>query len=136
MAEADLPCAPLFGLDLRAGPHFALPRTLLDRLVTNLVDNALEHGAPPVEITTARDDRHWIVSVRDHGPGIPDDRIAAAMKPFVRLDAARGGEGHCGLGLAIVARLALDRGGRCDVYNHAAGGLCVRIALPIALQSA
>ena len=133
-ADGDLADAPLFHLDLRAGAQFALPRTLLDRLVTNLVDNALEHGAPPVEIATARDDRHWVVSVRDHGPGIPDDRIAAAMKPFVRLDAARGGEGHCGLGLAIVARLAHDRGGRCDVYNHPGGGLCVRIALPIGLQ--
>ena len=121
---------PLFRLDLRAGPQFTLPRTLLDRLVTNLVDNALEHGTPPVEIVTERGDQHWLISVRDHGPGIPDDRIAAAMKPFVRLDAARGGEGHCGLGLAIVSRLALDRGGRCDVHNHPGGGLCVRIALP------
>lgn len=121
---------PLFRLDLRAGPQFTLPRTLLDRLVTNLVDNALEHGTPPVEIVTERDDQHWLISVRDHGPGIPDDRIAAAMKPFVRLDAARGGEGHCGLGLAIVSRLALDRGGRCDVHNHPSGGLSVRIALP------
>jgi two-component system osmolarity sensor histidine kinase EnvZ len=123
---------PLFRLDLHAGPQFKLPRTLLDRLVTNLVDNALEHGAPPVEIETGRDLQHWLISVRDHGPGIPDDRIAAAMKPFVRLDAARGGEGHCGLGLAIVTRLALDRGGRCDVDNHPDGGLRVRIALPFA----
>jgi len=122
--------APLFALDLRAGPAFALPRTMLDRLVTNLVDNALEHGMPPVEIATARNERHWTISVRDHGPGIPDDRIAAAMKPFVRLDAARGGDGHCGLGLAIVARLAHDRGGRCHVRNHAQGGLEVRIELP------
>jgi two-component system osmolarity sensor histidine kinase EnvZ len=122
---------PLFALDLRAGPSFTLPRTLLDRLVTNLVDNALEHGMPPVDISTACNDRHWTISVRDHGPGIPDDRIAAAMKPFVRLDAARGGEGHCGLGLAIVARLAHDRGGRCLVRNHAQGGLEVRIELPV-----
>ncbi|HYS64076.1 MAG TPA: ATP-binding protein [Paraburkholderia sp.] len=128
--------APLFTLDLRAGPSFKLPRTLLDRLVTNLVDNALEHGSPPVDIATARDERHWVISVRDHGPGIPDDRVAAAMKPFVRLDAARGGEGHCGLGLAIVARLAHDRGGRCQVGNHAQGGLEVRIELPVAPASA
>ncbi|MEX3762812.1 ATP-binding protein [Paraburkholderia phenoliruptrix] len=121
----------LFALDLRAGPSFTLPRTLLDRLVTNLVDNALEHGAPPVDIATARNGEHWIISVRDHGAGIPDDRIAAAMKPFVRLDAARGGEGHCGLGLAIVARLAHDRGGRCHVRNHAEGGLVVCIELPV-----
>jgi two-component system osmolarity sensor histidine kinase EnvZ len=128
--------APLFTLDLRAGPSFTLPRTLLDRLVTNLVDNALEHGTPPVEIATGRDDRHWVISVRDHGPGIPDERIAAAMKPFVRLDAARGGEGHCGLGLAIVARLAHDRGGRCHVRNHVQGGLEVRIELPVAAPTA
>ncbi|MDE1180688.1 ATP-binding protein [Paraburkholderia sp.] len=134
-ADAPLPDAdepPLFTLDLRAGPQFTLPRTLLDRLVTNLVDNALEHGAPPVDITTLRDDDHWVICVRDHGGGIPPDRIAAAMKPFVRLDAARGGEGHCGLGLAIVARLAHDRGGRCDVDNHPDGGLRIRIALPVA----
>ncbi|WP_025601838.1 ATP-binding protein [Burkholderia sp. WSM2230] len=126
----------LFRLDLRAGPSFKLPRTLLDRLVTNLVENALEHGAPPVEISTARNDGCWIIGVRDHGGGIPDDRIAAAMKPFVRLDAARGGEGHCGLGLAIVARLAHDRGGRCHVRNHAEGGLEVCIELPVASASA
>lgn len=128
--------APLFTLDLRAGPSFRLPRTLLDRLVTNLVDNALEHGSAPVDIATGRDERHWVIGVRDHGSGIPDDRIAAAMKPFVRLDAARGGEGHCGLGLAIVARLAHDRGGRCQVRNHALGGLEVRIELPVAPATA
>jgi len=128
--------ARLFALDLRAGPSFTLPRTLLDRLATNLVDNALEHGAPPVDIRTARSDGHWVISVRDHGAGIPDDRIAAAMKPFVRLDAARGGEGHCGLGLAIVARLAHDRGGRCHVRNHAEGGLEVCIELPVGVVAA
>ncbi|MGH8781915.1 ATP-binding protein [Paraburkholderia sp.] len=126
---------PLFALDLRAGPGFTLPRTMLDRLITNLVENALEHGAPPVEISTSRDGRHWIVSVRDHGDGIAEDRIAAAMKPFVRLDAARGGDGHCGLGLAIVARLAQDRGGRCEVRNHPDGGLWIQLVLPVAQEA-
>jgi two-component system osmolarity sensor histidine kinase EnvZ len=134
--DADDGDTPLFTLDLRAGPRFTLQRTLLDRLVTNLVDNAFEHGAPPVEITTSRDEQHWIIDVRDHGPGIPEERIAAAMKPFVRLDAARGGEGHCGLGLAIVVRLARHRGGKCVVENHPEGGLHVRIALPVAGQEA
>lgn len=121
---------PLFRLDLRAGPQFALPRTLLDRVMTNLVDNAFEHGEPPVEISTFREDRHWIIDVRDYGPGIEEDRMAAAMKPFVRLDPARGSAGHCGLGLAIVARLARESGGRCVLANDPNGGLRVRIALP------
>ncbi len=121
---------------------------------TSSITRALEHGAPPVDIRTARSDGHWVISVRDHGAGIPDDRIAAAMKPFVRLDAARGGEGHCGLGLAIVARLAHDRGAdvatcaitprvgwkcvlscrwgwwRCRVDIDMTGGLVVAVADP------
>jgi two-component system osmolarity sensor histidine kinase EnvZ len=122
----------LFKLDLRAGAAFRLPRTLLDRLVSNLVDNALEHGVPPVEIATRREGAQWIIDVRDHGPGIPAERVAAAIKPFVRLDEARGGEGHCGLGLAIVTRLVRNQGGRCELSNHPDGGLRVRIALPVA----
>jgi len=108
----------LFKLDLRAGRGFRLPRALLDRLVSNVVDNALEHGVPPVEIATRREGAQWIVEVRDHGPGIPPERVAAALKPFVRLDEARGGEGHCGLGLAIVTRLTRNQGGRCELSNH------------------
>ncbi|AUT69726.1 two-component system, OmpR family, osmolarity sensor histidine kinase EnvZ [Paraburkholderia hospita] len=134
--DSDNGEAPLFRLDLQAGSRFTLPRTLLDRLVTNLVDNAFEHGAPPVEIATSRDELQWFIDVRDHGPGIPEDRIAAAMKPFVRLDAARGGEGHCGLGLAIVVRLAHHRGGKCTVENHPEGGLHVRVALPVSVPEA
>lgn len=121
----------LFALDLRAGPQFTLPRTMLDRLVTNLVENALEYGAPPVSITTSMEDGAWLIRVRDHGAGIAPDRIAAAMSPFVRLNPARSGEGHCGLGLAIVARLARDNGGQCIVENHPEGGLQVQIAIPV-----
>ncbi|MBB3258422.1 two-component system osmolarity sensor histidine kinase EnvZ [Paraburkholderia bannensis] len=121
----------LFRLDLRAGPAFRMPRTLLDRLISNLVDNALEHGVPPVEISTRREGTQWLIEVRDHGPGIPADRVAAAIKPFVRLDEARGGEGHCGLGLAIITRLVRNQGGQCDLSNHPEGGLRVRISLPV-----
>jgi two-component system, OmpR family, osmolarity sensor histidine kinase EnvZ len=121
----------LFLLSLNAGDTFMLPRTFIDRLMTNLVDNALEHGEPPVEIRTARAGDDWHIEVRDHGPGIPDERIADAMRPFVRLDPARSGDGHCGLGLAIVARLAREQNGRCEVANAEGGGLIVRIVIPV-----
>ncbi|MEX3965022.1 ATP-binding protein [Paraburkholderia sp. EG286B] len=123
---------PLFVLDLRAGRRFKLPQVSLDRLVTNLVDNALEYGAPPVEISTAIEGGSFQIRVRDHGAGIEPERIPAAMRPFVRLNAARGGEGHCGLGLAIVARLVRDSGGQCDVKNHPDGGLLVQLSFPVA----
>jgi two-component system, OmpR family, osmolarity sensor histidine kinase EnvZ len=119
----------LFLLSLEAGEALRLPRTFIDRLMTNLVDNALEHGEPPVEIRTARIGDEWLIEVRDHGPGIPAERIEDAMRPFVRLDPARSGDGHCGLGLAIVARLAREQRGRCEVGNAADGGLIVRIVI-------
>jgi two-component system, OmpR family, osmolarity sensor histidine kinase EnvZ len=111
-----------------------LPRTFIDRLMTNLVDNALEHGEPPVEIRTARRGDEWLIEVRDHGPGIPAERIEDAMRPFVRLDPARSGDGHCGLGLAIVARLAREQNGRCEIGNADGGGLIVRIVLPVSIS--
>jgi len=121
----------LFVHRLQAGPEFTLPRTLIDRLATNLVDNAFEHGEPPVEICTAREGDCWIFEVRDHGPGISPERVAEAMQPFARLDPARSGDGHCGLGLAIVERLARKRHGHCEISNWGGGGLSVRIVLPV-----
>jgi two-component system osmolarity sensor histidine kinase EnvZ len=76
--DADMQDGPLFDLQLAAGPDFVLPRTLLDRMVTNLVDNALEYGRPPILIatwrgcTTAR-------SPRQCGPSCGWTRRAAAM---------------------------------------------------------
>jgi two-component system osmolarity sensor histidine kinase EnvZ len=122
--------APLFCLDLAAGDAFRVSRTSLDRLVTNLVDNALEHGAPPVDISTARQAGEWVITVRDYGEGIAPERLDDARKPFVRLDPARAGDGHCGLGLAIVGRLARELGGRCEIDNAPDGGLVVRIVIP------
>jgi two-component system, OmpR family, osmolarity sensor histidine kinase EnvZ len=129
-SDHDDDAQDLFDLSLQAGEGFTLPRTLVDRLVTNLVDNALEHGAPPVEICTARDGERWSVRVRDHGEGIADADLAAAMRPFVRLDPARGGDAHCGLGLAIVARLAQQHGGSLQLANAPDGGLIATIGLP------
>jgi two-component system osmolarity sensor histidine kinase EnvZ len=121
----------LFRLSLEAGHEFMLPRTFIDRLVTNLVDNALEHGEPPVEIRTARLRGDWLIEVRDHGPGIPAAQLDDALRPFVRLDPARSGNGHCGLGLAIVERLVRERHGRCEIGNAEGGGLVVRIIIPV-----
>jgi two-component system, OmpR family, osmolarity sensor histidine kinase EnvZ len=120
----------LFRLGLHAGDGFELPRTLLDRLIGNLVDNALDHGEPPVDITTQRSGADWIIEVRDYGEGIAADKISEALLPFVRLDSSRGGDGHCGLGLAIVNRLVQQHGGDCTIRNATDGGLVVTLRLP------
>lgn len=113
----------------------AVPATALQRALTNLLDNALAYGAPPVELTGRAGAGRVTLTVRDHGGGIPPDRRDAALQPFVRLDPSRGGHGHCGLGLAIVAQFARRHGGELQLDNAPGGGLEVRLILPQALPA-
>ncbi|CAG9214702.1 Signal transduction histidine kinase [Paraburkholderia tropica] len=114
----------------KAGADFRLPTATLDRVVANLLDNAHAYGAPPVVIETSRDAEGYTLTVSDHGKGIADQDLTQASRPFVRLDPARGGNGHSGLGLAIVERLVRRAGGEIAIGNGASGGLAVRMSFP------
>ncbi|WP_322042918.1 ATP-binding protein [Paraburkholderia sp. J67] len=114
----------------KAGPDFRLPAATLDRVVSNLLDNAHAYGAPPVVIETSRGADGFTLCVRDHGKGISDQDLTQASRPFVRLDPARGGNGHSGLGLAIVERLVRRAGGEIVIGNGESGGLAVRMTFP------
>ena len=116
----------LFICDCNAGPRFRLPRTLLERLVSNLIDNALEHGLPPIAIETWLQGTEWVLSIRDHGRGIKLHEISAATMPFVRLNNADTVDRHWGLGLALVASLVKTGGGRLILDNHPEGGVWAR----------
>lgn len=70
--------------------------------------------------------------IRDSGKGIAPRDLADATRPFVRLDPARGGNGHSGLGLAIVERLVQRTGGTCEIGNREEGGL--RVAMTFAFD--
>lgn len=88
----------------------------LGRAVTNLLNNAITYGRPPFQIQLRRlVGEYFRISVIDRGDGIPDPLISRALEPFHRLDSARGGEGHCGLGLTIVQRIAVSHGGRLEL---------------------
>jgi two-component system osmolarity sensor histidine kinase EnvZ len=121
----------LIKLALGAGPRFVLPPVELDRMLSNLIENAFSYGAPPLHISTERRARHYVLSVRDHGNGMPENDFERALRPFVRLDASRGGDARCGLGLTIVRRLARRCGGDLALSNAEGGGLCVSIAFPL-----
>ncbi|MCP3708021.1 ATP-binding protein [Paraburkholderia sp. CNPSo 3274] len=112
---------------LRAGPEFRLPAATLERVISNLLDNAHAYGAPPVVIESKRGATGFSLTVRDHGKGIADQDLTQASRPFVRLDPARGGNGHSGLGLAIVERLVRRAGGELSIGNGESGGLSVRM---------
>lgn len=104
-------------------PFVTQPHALL-RIITNLLDNALKFATDP-EIHAALSDRDELVlSVCDHGPGIPENELEAAMQPYYRVETSRNREtGGTGLGLAIAQQLALAMGGTLTLSNLAHGGL-------------
>jgi signal transduction histidine kinase len=119
--------AALFSCTFGAGAEFKLPRTLLERVMSNLVDNALEHGVPPIEIKTSRLRDEWILSIRDHGAGIKQSELSKATSTFVRLGGTDDSGRHWGLGLALVKKLVAEAEGRLILGNHSGGGLFVRM---------
>jgi len=117
-------------LYLAAGPNFTLPQIELDRMLSNLVENAFTYGAPPLHIETSRNGEHYRLTVRDHGPGMPEADMVRAVRPFVRLNPRRGADAHCGLGLSIVRRLVRRHGGSMSISNASSGGLSIQLTFP------
>ncbi len=120
-------------LDLGGVPALRLRRFAMQRLLTNLIDNAFRHGAAPVTLSTRIEDGRVLVRVLDNGPGLPEHESERMLRPFERLDGARGGARGAGLGLAIAARIATLHGGTLMLRNRPQGGLEARVELPLSL---
>ena len=122
---------------LQPGPP-ALVRikpTAVSRVASNLIDNGLAYGEPPLEITTQVRDREVVVDVADRGAGIAHADAERLKQPFTRAGEARtrvDGAAGAGLGLAIVDRIARLHGGRFDLLPRAGGGTIARVILPTA----
>lgn len=128
-------------LSLRVDPAAADCRVAIDpaalqRLLDNLIDNALRYGAPPVELSLAAvagvPPASVCLCVRDHGPGIAAGERARALEAFTQIEPARATDGSCGLGLAIVRRIVDACAGSVSLGDAAGGGLKVDIRLPCA----
>jgi signal transduction histidine kinase len=107
----------------------------LDRMLVNLIDNAVRYARTGVTVTVGAD-RDWaLVSVADDGPGIPAEAAQRVFDRFTRLDDARsrepGDHGGTGLGLAIVRATAAAHGGTAWVQDAAPGVRAV-VRLPAA----
>ena len=111
-------------------PPTPLRPRAMQRLLGNLIDNALRYGNGEVEVATGHEQATAFIEVRDRGPGIPREEAERMLQPFTRLDAARGGSGT-GLGLAIVDRVATLHGGKVSLLPREGGGLRARVELPI-----
>ncbi|ALV06073.1 sensor histidine kinase [Roseateles depolymerans] len=109
-------------LRLEAPAHLWLPRAnrlLVERLVANLVDNALKHGRPPVRVSLDRDAEGGLrLAVEDAGDGLDPHQLEALQEAFRRGDSARTQAGS-GLGLAIVRQVVTRMRGQLRFEREA-----------------
>jgi signal transduction histidine kinase len=92
-------------------------RTVFERVVSNLLTNALRHGSSPVVVTAAQSDNHFRLTVEDSGEGVPPQFIENLFERFSRSDEARARGLGSGLGLAIARSFARAHGGDL-VHEH------------------
>ncbi len=104
-------------------------RALLTQALSNLLENALRYAPEGSTITIATLDApdHAILSVSDEGPGVPEEFLARATRPFVTLDSSRQ-QKNSGLGLTLVAAVARLHNGTVTLENRHPG-LSVRLSL-------
>lgn len=111
-------------------------RELISQALANLVENAVKYGtptsdaAPQVVIAARRDGDAVLISVSDHGPGIPEADRKHAVERFVRLEASRTLPGS-GLGLSLASAVATLHGGELRLADNAPG-LRATLVLPAA----
>lgn len=112
------------GLSVRAKP------LALKRAIGNLLDNALFYG-DRAEIDVRGEPGAVAITVRDHGPGVPEEAFASLFEPYVRLAHGREqNDGGMGLGLGIARSIIEAHGGELLLENHPEGGLKATIRLP------
>ncbi len=110
--------------------------TELQRLFTNLVENAVSHAKEVMVTLTQPSGMLVQVDVSDDGPGIPTADKARVLEPFVRGEPARTvtDRSGFGLGLSIVRSLVEELGGRLELIDHEPRGLIARVTLPRAFS--
>ncbi|MDQ1485251.1 MAG: hypothetical protein QOJ62_944 [Actinomycetota bacterium] len=108
-------------------------RHLVERLVANLVDNALRHNVAHghVEVAARTDAARAVVSVTNTGPVVPPNAVDRLLQPFQRLAPDRTGHGEgVGLGLSIVQAIAAAHDAELTVRPRPTGGLTVEVSFP------
>jgi len=108
-------------------------RFLLQQLINNILDNAIDFSPENTDITISDnvEDNQWILTIRDHGPGIPDYALPRIFDRFYSLARADSGKKSTGLGLSLVYEVIQLHHGSIDIHNHEQGGTEIKIKLPL-----
>ncbi len=109
--------------------HAPAHALLVERAITNLIDNAFKHGRPPVRVTVASTDDGACIKVEDQGEGMAPDKALRMQEAFARGEGSRGVPGT-GLGLAIVRQVTQRLGGQLIFERLEEGGQRVSMRLP------
>jgi two-component system sensor histidine kinase CpxA len=130
---------------LRAAEHCAtvgssdLLRSAVENVILNAIHYTAERTEVEVRLTRETSDGASIatITVRDHGPGVPESSLDDLFRPFFRLDESRErSTGGVGLGLAIAQRAVKHHGGEIKAKNRTGGGLEVVIRFPVSSSAA
>ena len=108
-----------------------LDRSALERIVTNLVTNALRYGQPPVRVRAEQTDRHFRLSVEDRGSGVAPEFIPDLFERFTRSEGSRASAVGTGLGLAIARSYARAHGGDLFYEDAIPHGARFNLVLPM-----
>ena len=108
-------------------------RFLLQQLISNLLDNAIDFSPEngEIHISDKIENNHWFLTIKDHGPGIPDYALPRIFDRFYSLARADTGKKSTGLGLSLVYEVVQLHHGSIDLHNCNEGGTEIIIQLPI-----
>jgi signal transduction histidine kinase len=107
--------------------------TAFDRIVSNLIVNALRYGAAPITVAAAQPDRRFRLSVEDRGDGVPAEFVPQLFERFTRSEGSRAKrEEGAGLGLAIARSYAQAHGGELLYSTCEPHGARFELVLPAA----
>ena len=112
------------------GPRVHADPRHLERVVANLVDNAVTHGRVGVRVRVLTEDEEAVLEVADEGAGIAAEDLPHVFERFYKADTSRA-RGGSGLGLAIAAQNAQLIGGELSVESAEGAGAVFRLRLPV-----
>jgi signal transduction histidine kinase len=123
-------------IDVPADLETIVDPDTFDRVVSNLIVNALRYGEAPIRVHAEQPDRYFRLSVEDSGPGVPPDFVPQLFERFTRGRRAQEGPGGAGLGLAIALSYAQAHGGELLYEEAEPHGARFKLVLPAPRPSA